>query len=91
MNITLELPDEVAVQLQTKWSNLERGILEAIAVEGYRQELLGRSDVEMLLDIPYHKANQLLRERGCRTYITPEEFELAAVSARKTSRSREED
>lgn len=86
MKITIELPDEIAMQLQTKWPDLERAILEAVAVEGYRQEVLGRSHVEVLLDIPYHKANQLLRDRGCRSYITAAELERATVNARETTK-----
>lgn len=86
MNINITVPDRVATKLLSKWTDLECGILEAVAVEGYRQELLGRSDVEVLLDIPYHKANQLLRERGCRTYMTTEEVERATLNARETTK-----
>jgi hypothetical protein len=86
MKITIEIPDEVAKELQAAWPDLGRGILEAVAVEGYRREVLGRSDVEALLGLYYDEANALLRERGCLSYMTPEEIDEAADVARRTTR-----
>jgi hypothetical protein len=86
MKLTIEIPDEVAEELKRKWPDLERGILEAVAVEGYRQEILGRSDVEALLNLYYDEANQLLRSRGCQSYMTLEEFNEAADVASRTTK-----
>lgn len=86
MNITIQIPNEVASELQAKWPDLARGILEAVAVEGYRQEAIGRSDVEVLLGLHYTEANALLRARGCYSYMTPEEIEEAAAVVKRTAR-----
>jgi len=89
MKITIEIPDEVAEELKAHWPDLGRGILEAVAAEGYRQEAIGRSDVEALLGLYYDEANAFLRERGCYSYMTLKEFdEAAAVARRSTKRAK---
>jgi hypothetical protein len=40
MNVSIELPDDIAQQLETTWQDMPRGVLEAIAVEGYRSKAL---------------------------------------------------
>ncbi len=37
MEITISLPDKIARPLETKWGNLERRLLEAIALEAYKE------------------------------------------------------
>ncbi len=47
MRIELELPDDIAEALRS--SDLSRSALEAIAIEGYRSEKLGRGQVQRIL------------------------------------------
>ncbi len=49
MNITIELPDEIANSLQEKWQDMPRVVLESIALEGYRSGALGEELVRRLL------------------------------------------
>ena len=49
MNITIELPDEIASSLQEKWQDMPRVVLESIALEGYRSGALGEELVRRLL------------------------------------------
>ena len=36
VQVTIELPSEIAEQLQREWGDVSRHILETLAVEGYR-------------------------------------------------------
>ena len=40
MKITIELPEDIAVGLESKWKNLPRAALESLALEAYRRRLL---------------------------------------------------
>ena len=47
VHVEFEIPDEIAQALQS--SDLSRSALEAIAIEGYRSEKLGRGQLQHLL------------------------------------------
>jgi hypothetical protein len=49
VQVTIELPSDVAEQLQQEWGDLARHILEAIAVEGYRAGQLTTAQVREML------------------------------------------
>jgi hypothetical protein len=40
MQITIELPEDIAVGLQSKWKDLPRAVLESLALEAYRSVAL---------------------------------------------------
>ena len=48
MQITIEIPDEIAQQLQSV--NISHRILELIAADQYRQGLIGAAEVRRLLN-----------------------------------------
>lgn len=48
MQITIELPENIANQLQT--SNISRRILELIAADSYRQGRIGSAEVRQILN-----------------------------------------
>ncbi|MEO1353342.1 MAG: UPF0175 family protein [Cyanobacteria bacterium J06635_15] len=50
MQITIELPDSIANQLQSKSANIARRVLELIAADNYRQGLMGAAEVRQLLN-----------------------------------------
>ncbi len=52
MNIHIEVPDDIANALQEKWQDMPRGVLESIALEGYRCGALGEELARRLLDFP---------------------------------------
>ena len=65
MTITIELPDEIETQLATRWrEKFPRKILEAIAVEGYREEALTHRQVGELLGLDRWQTDAFLKERG---------------------------
>ena len=49
MLVTIDLPEDVAKGLQAKWDNVERGVLETIALEGYRSGSLTTEQVRRML------------------------------------------
>lgn len=50
MQVTIKIPDAVAVDLQ-QWDDLPRKALEALAVEAYRQEVITRFQVGQMLGL----------------------------------------
>ena len=49
MNLTMEIPDDVAQRLSTAGGDLSRRALEALAAEEYRQGRLNKPDLRRLL------------------------------------------
>jgi hypothetical protein len=49
MNLTMEIPDDVAQRLSTGGGDLSRRALEALAAEEYRQGRLNKPDLRRLL------------------------------------------
>lgn len=49
MQITLELPEDIAAGLEARWKDLPRAALESLAVEAYRSRTLSAAQVRRLL------------------------------------------
>lgn len=49
MLITLELPEDIAQGLETKWTDLPRAALESLALEAYRSNALSAAQLRRLL------------------------------------------
>jgi hypothetical protein len=49
MLITLDLPEEIAQGLKTKWTDLPRAALESLALEAYRSNALSAAQLRQLL------------------------------------------
>jgi len=49
MEVTVEIPEDIAQQLHTKWDNLPRGVLESLALEAYRSGTLTTMQLRRLL------------------------------------------
>jgi Uncharacterised protein family (UPF0175) len=74
MRIELELPDDIAVALQSP--DLSRMALEAIAIEGYRSEKLGRGQVQRILGFTTPmQVDAFLKEHDVYLNYTIEEYE----------------
>ena len=63
MNVAVELPDDIAQQLETAWRDIPRHVLEAVAVEGYRSGALTRGHVQRLLHFSWWETEAFLKER----------------------------
>ena len=49
MQITIELPEDIAVGLASKWKDLPRAALESLALEAYRSRALTAAQLRRLL------------------------------------------
>lgn len=62
MNVAFELPDDIAQQMEMKWPDVPRGVIEAIAVEGYRSGALTHGQVERFLTLSWAETEAFLKE-----------------------------
>ena len=49
MQITIELPDDIAQGLESRWKDLPRAALESLALEAYRSRALTAAQLRRLL------------------------------------------
>ena len=49
MNITIQVPDDIANALQATWQDMPRAVLESLALEGYRSGVLSDGQLRRLL------------------------------------------
>ena len=49
MQITLELPEDIAQRLEAQWKDLSRAALESLALEAYRSGVLTAAQLRRLL------------------------------------------
>lgn len=75
MQVTIELPSDVAEQLQQKWGDVSRHILETVAVEGYRAGQLTTAQVREMLGYDTPMELDALLQRAS-VYRNPTEDEL---------------
>src|SRR5437868_5469345 len=77
MSLTLHIPDHIEAQLARVCggSNLSRKLLELIAVEGYREELLTRRDVGQMLGFDRWQVEAFLRQHDAPYHYDIEELE----------------
>jgi hypothetical protein len=50
MQITIELPEDIAAGLESRWKDLPRAALESLALEAYRSRALTAAQLRRLLD-----------------------------------------
>jgi predicted HTH domain antitoxin len=72
--VAVELPDEIATQLESEWRDVPRRVLEAIAAEGYRSGVLSMGQVRRMLDLSWHGTEAFLKER--QAYLRYDEKDL---------------
>jgi predicted HTH domain antitoxin len=49
MQVTVEIPEDIARLLNSKWANLPRGVLESLAIEAHRSGTLTTAELRRLL------------------------------------------
>ena len=72
--IAVELPEEIAKQLETAWRDVSRGALEAVALEGYRDGALTRDQVGQLLNLSLWETEAFLKARRAFLDYTEEDL-----------------
>jgi hypothetical protein len=73
--ISLDLPDDIARQLESKWKDLSRAALESLAADAYQCDLISAEQLRRLLNIATRfEVEEFLKLRGVYDY-TLEDFE----------------
>jgi hypothetical protein len=86
MQITLELPDDVAQGLEAQVKNLPRALLESFAVEGYRSGKLTEEQVRKILGYGTRmQVDGFLKEHGVYLDYTLEELDRETETSREFS------
>ena len=76
MNINIAVPDEIAKALQEEWQDMPRGVLESIALEGYRCGAMGEELVRRLLGFETRfEVHGFLKDHGVPLNYTLEDLE----------------
>ncbi len=76
MTITVELPDSVGGVLFAHGQEPRRVVLEALALEGYRTERLGESDIRRLLSFQTRmEVHEFLKQHGVFMHYTHEDLD----------------
>lgn len=84
MEITLKIPDELALKVASEGRDPARVALEALALEGYRAELLSESAVRQMLGFDSRmEVHAFLKEHGVYLHYDVADLEQDRVTAEK--------
>jgi predicted HTH domain antitoxin len=78
MEITVQLPDQIARQIAAATGDIPRRILEAVAIEAYRSDQLSRGQVSELLGLNFWDTEEFLKKRGASISYSKEDLERDA-------------
>jgi predicted HTH domain antitoxin len=65
MNLSLEVPDELAERLQLDEPEANPLVLESLALQAYRSGKLSRGRLSEILGLSFWDTEALIKERGC--------------------------
>ena len=83
MQITIELPEDIVVRLESKWKDLSRAALESLALEAYRSRALTAAQLRRLLVFETRmQVDALLKEHEIFDYSAAD-FELDRETLRE--------
>ena len=93
MIINIEIPEELAAQLIGEGQDLARAALEALALEGYRNDRLTEAYIRELLGFETRtEVHSFLKEHGALLHYTDEDLdydrEVASQVARRARTER---
>ena len=87
MNVTVEIPDDLAAALTSSGQDLGRATLEALALEGYRSDRMTEADIRQLLGFEtFMEVHGFLKEHGAFLPYTLEDLEHDRAVARQVAR-----
>lgn len=90
MQITLEIPDELAAQIVSGGKDIPRAALEALAVEGYRTERLSELEIRRLLGFETRmEVHAFLKEHSAWLHYSLEDMERDRESALRMRATRQ--
>ncbi len=75
MQITVDIPDEIAQRLDQTWGSLSRRLLEVIIADAYRCGKVNTAEVRQILQLPSRlETHTFLKRMG--VYLNYDEAEL---------------
>ena len=84
MQIQIALPDEVAHSLEAKWGNLERKLLEMLAIAAYQEGSISAGKVRELLGMSTSlEVDAFLKEKGVYLHYSEADFEQDISTMRR--------
>jgi len=87
MNVAVEIPDEVARQLEARSGEVTRAVLEAVAIQGYRDGLITPAQVQEMLGLGSRwQTEELLRRAEAYHDYTMDDLERDLAAIRAASR-----
>jgi Uncharacterised protein family (UPF0175) len=90
VQITLDIPDELAAQITSEGRDISRAALEALAVEGYRTERLSEWEIKRLLGFETRMdVHAFLKEHGAYMHYSVADLERDRESALRLRAKRE--
>jgi predicted HTH domain antitoxin len=76
MEVTLDIPDELAAQIISEGKDPSRTALEALALEGYSTEQISEAEIRRLLGFePRMEVHAFLKEHGAFLHYSLEDAE----------------
>lgn len=76
MQITLNIPDELATEMTSGGADISRTVLEALALEGYRSERLSEAAIRRLLGFGTRmEVHAFLKEHGAYLHYSAADLE----------------
>ena len=75
MNITIEVPEDVAHQLESIWADLPQRAVEALAIEAYRSGVITEAEVQRMLHLPSRWEDDAVLKRA-KAYLDYTEDDL---------------
>ena len=87
MNVTIEIPDDLAAVFTTSGQDLGRAALEALALEGYRSDRMTEADIRELLGFETRmEVHGFLKEHGAFLPYMLEDLEHDRAVGRQVAR-----
>ena len=83
MQVSIDIPQSVASQLQAEWADLSQAVKESVLIEAYRAEKLSLGQLSELLGLSIDQADGLLKQRGVHPNYTLDDFERECASLKK--------
>ena len=83
MTIAFDIPQEIERLIRTGGVDLDRDAKEVYLMEQYRQARITHRQLEEALDLSFHEAERLLKQRDMGQDLDIEEFEAGRELLRK--------
>ena len=84
MQITIEIPDIIAEQVQRQWHNLSQKLLENLSVEAYNAGILSRKQIQQLLMLPsLYEVDGFLKQSGAFLPYSEADFDQDLIIMQK--------